>query len=348
MRPLKQIRIEVTKRCNLKCDYCYNQGAQSESELNYKIIMDLVAQAAAMNVKTISFTGGEPFLRFELLSKVIPEIVGLGMKCGIITNGTLIDDDIADKLESTKVSWVRFSIEGHDQNEHEIEMCRGDSFSKIVKSMVLLKKRGINIKVRTTVSKANYENLDGIFAFCEKMGVEEIRLQPYFFVNNKEVDSKYLITPEEHKMALIELRRLRAASKMKAILDYGWFDFLFPGYDEKYPYVVSPCGRTFLFIDSDGNLQSCGPMKEKAGNIRDRSFDLANIWNNSPAFRSYDEYDPGGICDICGNTELCKGGCPAKIYNLYGDMDHPQPMCPLVREYSYRLVVPQGYNIKNG
>jgi len=335
---MNHLRIELTKACNLSCDYCYNQGEKSP-EMTKREILFLAQQARAAGIKCISFTGGEPFMKYRLLKEVLPHLAEFDT--GIITNGTLMNRSIAKSIHELKLGWVRISIEGASKQVHDVCMGRHDSFEHIKDTIHILKSHSIAVNVRTTVSKMNLHDLENIAEFCQSEGVGELRYQPYFFVKNGSVDKRHILSVDEHRQALFRLRKIRDRRlKIKVILDYGWFDFLYPGYNEKYPYVPSPCGRTFIFVDSSGNLQSCGPSMQKIANIHDKDFNLPEILKDSEILKSYNNYGPGGVCSLCGKTKTCKGGCPAKVFNMYGEMNRPQPMCPIVREYSYSLVWP--------
>ena len=69
----RQLSIMLTKKCNLKCSYCY--ASKGDSELDWELLQQILEVAQNMNVLDITLGGGEPTLysRFEDLVKLINE-----------------------------------------------------------------------------------------------------------------------------------------------------------------------------------------------------------------------------------------------------------------------------------
>ncbi len=98
-RPVTNLRVSVTKRCNLKCIYCHGEGdiQSNEREMTSEEAKRIVEVAASLGVRRIKITGGEPLLRediCEIIShfKSIPGIEEISMT----TNGTLLADFAQD------------------------------------------------------------------------------------------------------------------------------------------------------------------------------------------------------------------------------------------------------------
>ncbi|MDP6011553.1 MAG: radical SAM protein, partial [Candidatus Poseidoniaceae archaeon] len=99
-RPLRDLRLSVTDRCNLRCTYCMPREVfgpdhfflTKEMILNYEEITRLVAAISGLGLKKIRLTGGEPLLRrglpqfISMLKNKIPEDIELAMT----TNGILL------------------------------------------------------------------------------------------------------------------------------------------------------------------------------------------------------------------------------------------------------------------
>jgi MoaA/NifB/PqqE/SkfB family radical SAM enzyme len=83
------IGIVITSRCNIGCRHCVSDCQPfSKEKLSEPIIRDLIKQAAALSsVKSIVFTGGEPFLEYDTLVKSVSLCEELRLEARIITNG---------------------------------------------------------------------------------------------------------------------------------------------------------------------------------------------------------------------------------------------------------------------
>ena len=88
-RPVSNIRVSLTPKCNLSCIYCHKEGEESPKEqLSGEEIAEILRVAAKFEIRSVKFTGGEPLLRPDL-----PEIVRsvpAGMESSLTTNGTLL------------------------------------------------------------------------------------------------------------------------------------------------------------------------------------------------------------------------------------------------------------------
>jgi cyclic pyranopterin phosphate synthase len=95
-RPLLNLRISITKKCNLRCSYCHGEGEtrrseNAETEMTGEEIVRIAKVAAGLGISRLKLTGGEPLTRsdvVELVKKVslIPHLSDLSMT----TNGTLL------------------------------------------------------------------------------------------------------------------------------------------------------------------------------------------------------------------------------------------------------------------
>src|SRR5919204_4140950 len=95
-RPLRDLRISVTDRCNFRCTYCMPKEVfgrdyeflRREQLLSFEEIARLVRVFVALGVEKVRLTGGEPLLRrdIERLVEMLAEIPGLDLT--LTTNGS--------------------------------------------------------------------------------------------------------------------------------------------------------------------------------------------------------------------------------------------------------------------
>ncbi len=129
---LSQIIMQVTQSCNLRCEYCiysgeYKQRTHSQMQMTWetakKGIDYLIAHSRDSDSIGISFYGGEPFLRFDLLQQCTEyaKLAGEGkeIRFNITTNGTIMNDDIERFLVDNDVR-LSFSLDGPEEihNKH--------------------------------------------------------------------------------------------------------------------------------------------------------------------------------------------------------------------------------------
>ncbi len=114
-RPITYLRISVTDRCNLRCVYCMPEEGlpwiQKASILSFEEIERVVAAGAAVGVRSIRLTGGEPLIRRDLprLVRMLAAIPGI-TDIALSTNGMLLADQI-DALAAAGLRRVNVSLD---------------------------------------------------------------------------------------------------------------------------------------------------------------------------------------------------------------------------------------------
>lgn len=108
-RPVSNLRISLTPKCNLSCIYCHREGEKSPKEqISSGEIAEILRVAAKFEIRSVKFTGGEPLLRPDLLD--IVRSVPSGMESSITTNGILLAD-LATELKEAGLRRVNVSLD---------------------------------------------------------------------------------------------------------------------------------------------------------------------------------------------------------------------------------------------
>ena len=163
MRFPRSLDIEITSRCNLRCRYCYYY---QNPEVEYRDLpseewLRFFDELGESGVMKVTLAGGEPFLR-EDLSLLIASIVRNRMRFSLLSNGALIDDEIAAFLAATgRCDQVQVSVDGSSAEIHDA--CRGDgSFERAIRGIRTLQRNGVKVTVRITVHRHNVRDLENI------------------------------------------------------------------------------------------------------------------------------------------------------------------------------------------
>ena len=121
-RPLRDLRISVTDRCNFRCDYCMPREhfdsnykfLPKEKIISYEEIILIIKSALPLGLKKIRITGGEPLIRKDI-SKLIKMIRDLSeeIDIAITTNGVLLKKNI-QLLKQSGLNRVTVSLDSLD------------------------------------------------------------------------------------------------------------------------------------------------------------------------------------------------------------------------------------------
>jgi len=108
-RPVSNLRVSLTPKCNLSCIYCHKEGEKSpKDQLSAGEIAEILRIAAKFEIRSVKFTGGEPLLRHDLVE--IVQSVPAGMESSLTTNGTLLAD-LASGLKDAGIRRVNVSLD---------------------------------------------------------------------------------------------------------------------------------------------------------------------------------------------------------------------------------------------
>ena len=162
-RQINYVRLAVTDRCNLRCFYCMpEEGIQympRKELLTYEEIIRLLTILAKLGINKVRITGGEPFLRKNMMEfletiKAIPGIDTLN----ITTNGTIIHEKISD-LNRIGIKTVNLSLDTLDRQRF-FEITRRDELDKVMETFYSLLDNNINTKINAVVMEG--KNTDDI------------------------------------------------------------------------------------------------------------------------------------------------------------------------------------------
>lgn len=149
--------VEVTRACNLRCVHCLNNsGSILENQLSYDELRHLILDYAKNGIQEIRFTGGEP-----LVYKKIYNLISLATENGIYTsigtNGTLITEEVANRLKDVGLKYAVVSIDGTKEKHDEI---RGEgNYGKTINGIKNLENAGIKTRVNSVIMKNNMEDI---------------------------------------------------------------------------------------------------------------------------------------------------------------------------------------------
>lgn len=123
-RPVLNLRISVTQRCNLRCPYCHREGevANPSTEMTKDEIVQIVKVAVGLGISRVKLTGGEPLLRSDILD-IVKDISGLrGLRdLSMTTNGTNLAS-LAKGLHEGGLNRVNISIPSLDAETYRALM----------------------------------------------------------------------------------------------------------------------------------------------------------------------------------------------------------------------------------
>ena len=180
-RQIKYVRLAVTDRCNLRCQYCMPAHGidivKRQELLSYKEMYRLIRVLTELGVNKVRLTGGEPFVRKDFVGFLeMLSYNDLLNAINITTNGALISKHI-DKIEQLKkVKNINLSIDSL-QRDKFAKITRRDVFPDVYKTFELLEKSSLNLKLNVVVQSGF--NTDEIVDFVTLTKDKNVAVQFY-------------------------------------------------------------------------------------------------------------------------------------------------------------------------
>lgn len=341
----------VSKRCNLKCIHCYTNSDcnLAPDELSFAEGQALIDDLAGFGIPALLFSGGEPLMRPDLF-ELANYAVSKGLRPVLSTNGTLITQEIAQKIKDTGFIYAGISLDGIGTTNDHFRGVEG-AFSRAMAGFRNCVAADQRVGLRLTLTRQNVRDLDRIFDFLLEEKIP--RACFYHLVYSGRGKSEDDLSHAETRQALDTIcRRTREAVKNGVDLDILTVDNHVDG-----PYIYLKLlqenperaeevkkllewngGGTFSTgvgigdIDWAGNVHPDQFWQDKTfGNVRQRKF--SEIWQDTS-----DELMAGlknrlpllkGKCATCRFQKMCGGSLRVRAFRVYGDPWMPDPACYL-------------------
>src|SRR5687768_12086961 len=175
--PLRLLFWESTAGCNLACLHCRRldvHRCMSKDDMTTEESLAMIGSLPETGKPIFVFSGGEPLMRPDLFT-LAREARRVGLPTALATNGTLMNEGIADSIVDAGFQRVSISFDGPDAPTHD--MFRGDgAFDSSICGFRALRERGMSMQMNTTVAKHNYEKLDKMYELAVGMGADALHI----------------------------------------------------------------------------------------------------------------------------------------------------------------------------
>jgi MoaA/NifB/PqqE/SkfB family radical SAM enzyme len=325
---------EATMRCNLECEFCYvgdllNVEGQWRTELTLEALAKAFPQRDGFQ---ISLTGGEIFMRKDIMS-VLDLFKQKGYACGYLTtNGTIINDEraeaLADLAAAGFLKHISVSIDGPGEL-HDIARGQKGTFERTTAGLRRLqaaarrKHAPLRISINTTVAHESLEALDQMVDVAEELGVDAIGLNHLMFCTPEDAaetvrmigaDDPSVITTFITPDPGLEIARVRqqvSALKAKCKERNILFDYRPKVHDQLIENYYTPgakldgrCLYPFLHarVSFSGKVYFCPFIRVEVGDLADNT--LEEIWNNDKYVGMRKQLVENGLFPVC--RRCCK------------------------------------------
>jgi heme b synthase len=331
---------EITRRCNLFCRHCRASSdlGPYPGELSTEKSLQVIDEIARVSRPILILTGGDPMLR-EDIYEIARYATDKGLRVVMAPCGTLLSERNVKRIKDAGIRRISLSIDGANEKTHDSFRRVKGSFAEILDGIKWAKKGGLEFQVNTTITKLNLHELPEILNLAVNLGA--VAFHPFLLVptgRGREL-AEFELSPREYEETLnwfyeqrerfpIQLKPTCAPHYFRILIQRSHGEgkrFYSGGYGMDA--LTKGCigGQSFCFISYRGEVQICGFLNIKCGELMQESF--SHIWENSPIFKDIRNIDGyRGRCGYCEYRKFC-GGCRARAYEYTGDYLAEEPFC---------------------
>jgi MoaA/NifB/PqqE/SkfB family radical SAM enzyme len=297
------LELYPTLACNLNCSFCdtTDRHRPPVNELSQERLLEIVDEAAELGVKRLFLLGGgEPLLRKEATPAVMERAKSHGMEGILTTNGTLLDQGLAERLIDMEWDEVHCSIDGPNAEIHDSLRGQAGAFKRTVRNAcrlsVMRKQRGLDtprLALHFVLTRLNFHTLREMIDLAEAVGAFRV-----------DFDALIAYTPEQKALTLSDEQRSQVPAMAAEALEHAnalgiattLANFLkverldrgntVPELPDGDGFKGAPCLKAwhYLVVQADGKTSPCCVLAGEGGSVA--STDLKTVWHTDPFMES--------------------------------------------------------------
>ena len=212
--PLRDVKIKVTSRCNLRCAMCNYWKTTSEQALSTPRWQGVLDELKTLGARKIHVSGGEPFLRRDLV-ELLEHACELKLKVNLTTNGTLTTREQARRMVKAGVNAVSISLDGPSPKLHDEIRGREGAFQTSTKTIKWLVRdaeryrKKLKVRINFVLMPSNYRKAAQMVEVAHELGAMDLVPMPVDLEDPNERLSRSQMERYNAEIAP-EVERLRA------------------------------------------------------------------------------------------------------------------------------------------
>ena len=219
---LGNVYLQLTPLCNLSCRMCYAKMTPAEVKKSgahillfeeWKVYLDSFYK---MGVSDISLTGGECTIHPDFV-RIYNYAYDLGFGISLLSNGTMINDEIFDLFMEKPPTCIAVTIYGSKERTYERLCNNKEAYSAAYRNVIKLIEAGFNVKVKYTLVQNNLNDLKETYEFFKKYDLQ-LRYQTHLLKFNKS-DGDIISQMEVDENEKTEIEQQMYGTKIQEDLD---------------------------------------------------------------------------------------------------------------------------------
>lgn len=304
--------FDLTYRCNLNCVHCYvvkeDRPELSTSEIKY--VLDQLAKAGTLY---LTFSGGEIFTREDFF-EIAEYARNLHFALRLMTNGTLVDEQVAERVAALYPDLVSISVYSTTAEVHDAISCLQGSLSRTINAAKLLRNRKVRVKINTVIMRQNVDDYSEGYQLAQSIGAS-FQADPRVAPRNDGNVFPLRFQIREHDFPRVWNDPIFKQQTEDDITRHHFNDNALGD-------ILCGAGHMSFYVSPYGDVSPCVLFPILCGSLMNDSFE--EIWYHSPQMlgvRSIGvSYLP--VCSKCDLLKYCRI-CPGLGYIEEGDFRMP-------------------------
>ncbi len=254
----KHVNLEVTKKCNARCTFCFYWQTKDETVLD-----DYSQIVRKFDPMIVTISGGEPTLRQDL-----PQLVR-GMKdatdfvyISMVNNGSLLTKERAKELHAAGMNQINFSLDFPDER-HDVYRGMKGNYQRIVGLIKEIRDIGFDrINFNTFIMRDNLHDVVNITKLAYELG---IGASFSCYSTMKTDKDEYMIPPEEiNDVHAVVNELVNLKHKYGHIRNSDYYLLNIPDYFVRGSKDGCRAGKDWVHVTAEGYIQPCSELPIKA------------------------------------------------------------------------------------
>ena len=167
----KWVAWETTQKCNLHCVHCRCSSNLESSTGDFTTAegKKLLDDIAAFSKPVVVLSGGEPLLRPDIF-ELAEYGTSLGLRMCMATNGSLVTDEICQKMKAADIKMVSLSLDGSTAEVHDNFRQSPGSFAGVVRAAEAFQRNGQKFLINSSFTKRNQTDIAATFKTAKGLG----------------------------------------------------------------------------------------------------------------------------------------------------------------------------------
>jgi radical S-adenosyl methionine domain-containing protein 2 len=251
----------ITSDCNYSCKFCFKQD--NRLSISFEEATRIFKKIANAGIKKISFSGGEPLLWRGNVIDLIKEAKSLGLMTSLITNGSLLTNDILAQLDSC-LDWLTLPLDGSNSQVQTKAGRPKGHFEKIISLLDRSVNYKFKLKINTLACRHNWQDIINMPEVIYKYPVKRWRIFEFYPIRGSSIEyqKEYSISHSEFVGMIMLVADKSQKILPKCNIDFATYDKL----DKTY-FLIAPDATIYYSKDKEDHF---------IGNIKDE--DIICLW----------------------------------------------------------------------